>query len=492
MQRLKVLGPPGTGKTRYLLEKLEEELKTVSPNRIAFLTFTRAARLEALGRVKITATELPYLRTIHSICYRELGVRQGQIVKPRDLRSFGLLVGARMTGNLVDPWLAEELGHSWETPTKADMLLQLNHLGRHNETGLRAALQDAPLDLDWAYSKWFTEAYSKWKEVESLVDYTDLLTAYLAHGQPLPIDVMFVDEAQDLSKLQWDVVRKLGSAAARWYLAGDDDQAIYTWAGASAELFINQPVESTFLLDQSYRLPARVHDTALDIITQVDGRLDKPFRPREAAGTVGPLGFLDETVLDEETLILFRNHHRGGKLAKQLEQLALPFLGSGSVLSDPTVRAALRGWYLFCAGEKVQPHEAKAILTMSKPQFWRLGVQKKFSGQVQWADVLALEPRMEEWSAVLSKLPNLEYLEKVVAVRGFSALLSPNVTLLSIHQSKGRQAHTVVLDTEMAAKTYKAFLKHPDDEHRVWYVGVTRAFERLFVLTPMDMRCYQL
>ena len=41
------------------------------------------------------------------------------------------------------------------------------------------------------------------------------------------LDVLFIDEAQDLSPLQWRMVRRLWNKAAKTYIAGDDDQAIF-------------------------------------------------------------------------------------------------------------------------------------------------------------------------------------------------------------------------------------------------------------------------
>ena len=73
-----VIGPPGTGKTTFLLGRIEKYLDDgVSPHRIAYLTFTRKAANEGLNRaVKkfgFDPDELPYFRTIHSLCYRTGG-----------------------------------------------------------------------------------------------------------------------------------------------------------------------------------------------------------------------------------------------------------------------------------------------------------------------------------------------------------------------------------------------------------------------------------
>ena len=61
---------------------------------------------------------------------------------------------------------------------------------------------------------------------------------------------------------------------------------------------------------------------------------------------------------------------------------------------------------------------------------------------------------------------------------------------MSIHQAKGREADTVILDLGMSGATYNNFLNCDDDEHRVWYVGVSRARERLYALRTDEAASY--
>ena len=45
-------------------------------------------------------------------------------------------------------------------------------------------------------------------------------------------DVVFIDEAQDLSLMQWNMAKSIWNKTEDSYIAGDDDQAIFRWAGA--------------------------------------------------------------------------------------------------------------------------------------------------------------------------------------------------------------------------------------------------------------------
>ena len=69
------------------------------------------------------------------------------------------------------------------------------------------------------------------------------------------------------------------------YIAGDDDQAIFRWAGADVDHFITLDGDVR-ILDQSYRIPAVVHDLSFDIIRSVTRRREKTFKPAGHQGSI--------------------------------------------------------------------------------------------------------------------------------------------------------------------------------------------------------------
>lgn len=479
----KILGPPGTGKTRRLLDLLSTEIRTgTPPERIAFLTFTRAARQEALRRVGRPEADLPYVRTIHSVCYRELGLSQSQVLKAKDIAYFGKILGVSLTGSQISPWMEEDVV-TYAEPTEADRLLQLNHLGRHRLTQLRESLVDLP-GMDFKFAKWFTVAYRNWKSTESVYDYTDLLTEYIARGRALPVDVVFIDEAQDLSKLQWQVVEKLAGNAQRIYAAGDDDQTIYAWAGADAQTFIDWGKDKVEVLGESRRLTENVFKVAKDISDRILHRAHKAFKPRDCSGLVIHDGIVREEYFhrDKPALVLFRNHLFAKRLEQQLIQCQVPYLGGQSPLGSPEVQACLRGWVKVTLGKGVNFKEASALAHYADTQR-----PVEFEGEV-----LREKEHPRNFAKVLHRLPKVDYLQALLERWPVERIFQPNVRICSIHQAKGAEAHTVLLDTGITRATWHTLQERPDEEHRVWYVGTTRASERLVVLSGNNPQEYQI
>ena len=67
------------------------------------------------------------------------------------------------------------------------------------------------------------------------------------------------------------MVRKIWVRAEKTYIAGDDDQAIFKWAGADVDHFIalKEEVDDIQTLDQSYRIPGGpIHELSQKIINK--------------------------------------------------------------------------------------------------------------------------------------------------------------------------------------------------------------------------------
>jgi hypothetical protein len=218
-----ILGPPGTGKTTHLIGIVREELaRGCAPERVAFVTFTRRAAEEAITRagaqLGLDAERLPLFRTLHSLAFRELGLTPPEVFQDARMQEF-----AEWSGVEISPRRAEHEGTpAYHQP--ADRAMHLEHLARVRCVPLREQYDADDDKIPWDVVDHLARSLESYKRRHGLVDFTDMLARFLAECSPPAADVLVVDEAQDLSPLQWRVVDMLSTTARRVVVGGDDDQ----------------------------------------------------------------------------------------------------------------------------------------------------------------------------------------------------------------------------------------------------------------------------
>jgi len=480
-----VLGPPGTGKTHALLSEVESSLaRGVRPDRIAYLSFTRRAAEEAVSRAcerfKLTRDEFPYFRTIHSLCYRFLGLSSSDVFDSRTFQEFSEYVGVTMTGRLSsDGTLA---GFS-----RGDRIMFMENLARTRCLTLREQFAESDDGLPWYEVDRVARAYREFKQDMGLVDYTDMLLEFTRVGASPPLDEIYVDEGQDLSRAQWGVVAQLARTCRRVVVAGDDDQAIYRWAGADVDAFVDLRGRSR-VLNQSWRVPQRVMELALAPIREIRHRRPKEWRARAAKGSVTRVNdFQYADLSGDDVLILARNEY---VIAERVE----PVLKVMGVLYEKRGMLSVRQgavdsivlWERLRRGESVTAAEARSVTK-------RMTVGRGCTRECQelpgvddeetvTLDLLKGRGLLTDapWFDALTGLSSGEvsYI-KTALQQGEKISRKPRVRVSTIHGSKGGQADHVILMTEMAARTWREMSENPDDERRVWYVAMTRAKEQL-------------
>ena len=279
-----ILGPPGTGKTTTLLNRVQKSLEDgVQPGRIAFVAFTRRAATEAITRAcdkfSFKESDLPYFRTLHSLAFRSLGLSKAQVMDSKKTKEFGGLMGIRISG-----YVSMDDGNVFGT-SEGDRMLFMDNLARVRGITLLEQWQEDSDNLPWFSVDRVSRGLVEYKDANNLVDFTDMLSTFVARDNCPDLDLLVVDEAQDLSALQWRVVDKLREKSEQTITAGDDDQAIFRWAGADVDNFIGLPGAVT-VLNQSYRVPRLVQDLANNVIGKVNNRRPKEWAPVPEDGTI--------------------------------------------------------------------------------------------------------------------------------------------------------------------------------------------------------------
>ncbi len=491
------VGSPGTGKTATIINNAQSELgRGVPPHKICYVSFTRKAAEEAVTRAcdkfGFTRAQLPWFRTLHSLCFRWLGLRpEGVLAGAGALRKFGRWAGLDVSGTSGADEGAS--GHS-----RGDRVLHMINLARVRCRILREQYDEDDDGLPWNEVDHAARALERYKETNGLVDYTDMLEQFAAAAPRMGFEVVFGDEVQDNSLLNWRAFDQLCHGARRVMVAGDDDQAIYEWAGASAAYFVDLDCDIR-VLGQSYRVPRKIQALALDIISPVRHRRPKTWAPRDEAGEIVHVNSFDEADTDgPSVLVLARNRY-------VLEEQAIPVLRSRGIVyeyrGEPSVRPeileAVEAWERLRAGGTILGREALGLLRYITVGRGRGPLPAAIDPEaaVAMADMRALGQVTTGaiWHEALDRLPPEPAAYMLAARRAGERLRgAPRVRLSTIHGSKGGQADHVIVFQEMAKRTYQEYEKWPDAERRVWYVAVTRAKQRLTLVAPRTGQFFRL
>lgn len=466
MARSVYYGPPGCGKTTLLLEKMAEVRdRGAKPSEIGFFAFTRAAANEALGRLKIARSKT--IRTLHSLAYEVCGASREQIMDDPKYQEFAEHIGYPMSGRSSQDPGPQLIG---------DELLELHNLSRACCLNIQETWHKYQPDLDPGLCVLFSEAYTQWKKAFGYTDFNDLIEMAVKLDPDLGLTDLYVDEAQDLSRLQWNLVDVIAKRTRNVTLAGDDDQAIYTWAGADAHGMAKHHEGATVeVLSQSHRIPLTVHRLAQVVANKITQRVPKEYSPRSEVGALASWHSLDylEPCKDQDTLILYRNHAMRAEVEEWLVEHTIPYTISGpgwSSLFEDRHANAVRAYLKLKDG---------AEITMGQLGALKHAVRPSYRAQLQEAP--GKITAVPWWECLDIPYHKANYLSKV------DLFSKPKVRVSTIHSAKGAEADRVILMNGMGARTYEAM---DDNEVRVWYVGVTRARHQLDVIqgdNPFDL-----
>lgn len=540
-----VAGPPGCGKTTYVSRQVEAAVNAGKSVLLASLTKTAAKELAG----RDLPIEPQRIGTLHAHAYRALGGATIAESKAKEWNTWVAEHGHPSAWRLssarkadVDDPMEEGVAATEEenngAKTEGDVMLEAVSVWR-------ARYVPRPYWMVKAEVKRFSEAWDEWKEATGYLDFTDLIERCLTEHVPPPVDfdVMFLDEAQDSSRLEMMLALQWGGTGERLVVCGDMRQNIYEWRGSEPEVFLalDGLCKEKRVLSQSYRVPGAVHGIAQAWARQLRQDIVADYFPRkDADGLIVPgfveegpaLGHADRIVEEVQRVaesgqtvmllattrrlvdnytdalksagILFHNPYRPS--ARQWNPLGETESGSGAAAqlvafsrtSDSWGQDS-RFWTPSEMTEWVKPIAASGLFVrgaktriqsgqpMSPDQFAELvedkaALARMFSGDLAWY-AEALTPAQKKGG-------RFKYPMAIAERHGVRKLTeTPRVITGTVHSVKGGESDVVYVAPDLSRAGYGSWMDRGtrDQVVRCFYVACTRARERLVVCRPSTM-----
>jgi len=385
-------------------------------------------------------------------------------------------------------------------------------------------------------------AWRNWKGTNDLVGFADMLERVKQRSLLPRVDYLVIDEFQDITTLQYDVYSEWRPHMNRVLIAGDDDQVVYAWQGADPDLLLDEDVDEDVVLPNSYRLPSRILNAVNQEVTHIEKRQEKDLEPRTEGGEVEAVrdrSMVDlsrevrSTVenTDETSMVLFRARYQMFQFIDEFIDEGIPFkcLTDQRMWTDRLTQY-VEGIEALDADEPLTGLQARRLADMLADSAFGTGERDELFDvlddreEAADADDIAridIEPELVREHApfvpgpaaaadMLRKVTNFQ--ERTVGAYfagEYRGMDRDRVRVGTIHSAKGREADHVFVATDLTEKVVEqmaatveqngkpvpggaTFTKHTspvptltDNERRVFYVGMSRARERLVVLESL-------
>tara|TARA_R110002096_G_scaffold41522_8_gene112226 strand:+ start:2492 stop:4021 length:1530 start_codon:yes stop_codon:yes gene_type:complete len=492
-----ILGPPGCGKTYSLIQKVKDKLEEgTHPSRIGVVSFTTKAIGEFVERActefNLIKDDFPHFRTLHATGYHGLGLQKSDVMGRKAYTELGKVLGLDFFGadaaSVHDGVAVPSIGGSG---------------AKYLQLVMRSTYREKSLEYEYNYEEDYSLHYEKLVQVNDQiedykannlsVDFADMIKNYVLHVDTPHLDLLIVDEAQDLTPLQWTMVEKMSKTAEEVLIAGDDDQAIHRWTGVDIGRFMKSSAKVE-VLSQSFRLPVKVWSLAKKISSRIEGRFEKEFLPKEDEGFVTRVGSIWGLPLDQGSwTIMARINGYVDDIAEDLEEMGYFYSRKGKTPVTEESIKVMGTWNDLSQGKSVGSTRIKEFY-QGVPKMGDNAVVKRGSIKLFDAadahDVFNYDLLVKEYGLIASlgtdpmDIARLSEDQKVylrqVERKGESIYEPARIKLSTIHAMKGGEDDNVAVYTGSTRRCMEG--KHPEDEDRVFYVAVTRAKQNLYLI----------
>ena len=505
-----LLAGAGTGKTRAITHRIAYGVATgvYSPSRVMALTFTARSAGELRSRLRSLGAGGVSARTFHASALSQLGFFWPQVVggtAPKLLDSKGRVIGHA----------AESLRLKLDTATLRDTAAEIEwrKLSRMSIDQYAAAKRPLPPTLTLEKIVDLQRAYETVKDERKQIDFEDVLlvTAGMIESEPRVAQQVreqyrffVVDEYQDVSPLQQELLSLWLGERNDLCVVGDASQTIYTFAGATPDYllgFTSQYEDATVVrLEQNYRSTPAIVDAANRVMHGRAGALDLHAVPGAAAGPAPSIsGFSDDRTEARAIASAIRADIDAGATPESIAILYRINVQSAVIeaaLGDAGVPCVIRGSTRFFDQREVKEAimllKGASVNTRPEPLFQTVSDVLRSLGWTQTAPEVRGAVR-DRWESLNALMGLADEVSAETTLKEFVAELLERqagqheptmsaVTLATLHSAKGLEWDTVYIAGASEgllpigyAKTEQAV----EEERRLFYVGITRARRKL-------------
>jgi DNA helicase-2/ATP-dependent DNA helicase PcrA len=507
-----LLAGAGTGKTRAITHRVAYGVATgvYSPGRVMALTFTSRAAAELRTRLRALGAQGVAARTFHASALSQLNFFWPQVIggtMPRLLDSKGRLLAHA----------AETLKLKLDTATLRDTAAEIEwrKVSRLSieQYGRAAQSRALPPTLTVDKAVDLQRAYEAVKDERRQLDFEDVLlaTAGMIESEPRVAQQVreqyrffVVDEYQDVSPLQHELLGLWLGDRDDVCVVGDASQTIYSFAGATPEYllgFAGTHQDAVVVrLEQNYRSTPAIIESANRLMRGRPGALSLHATPEAARGPMPATSThkndsqearaiaqsiaaeIAEGAKPENIAILYRINVQSAALEAALGDAGVPYLVRGSTrfFDLKEVKEAImmiKGASISITGEPI----FKTVSDVLRSLGWtQEAPESRGAVRDRWESLNALMGLAEEAPAGISLRDFVSDLLERQAGQHEPTMSA--VTLATLHSAKGLEWDSVYIagvSEGLLPITYAKGLEAIDEERRLFYVGVTRARRRL-------------
>lgn len=508
-----VLSGPGSGKTTVIIHRTAFLLKDkcIASERLLSVTFSRAAGLEMSSRFKENFKDynIPQFSTVHSFCNSVI-LKYERNFKVKYIRIEGEEQGQKkkIIGDIFT-----EINSTKLNPGELDKLA--GWVSRY------ANKKDSMLAIDFEPQvRKFNEIYEKYvnyKKNNMLIDFDDMIIlaknllrnfSKIKEYWSNRYDYVQVDEGQDLSIAQFEVM-KIIARNENIFVVADDDQGIYGFRGADPKNVVNfdelYPNCRIYKLEENYRSCSSIVDAASAVVGINSTRYQKDLYTKNEAGKKPIFRYFSNCwdqakfIYDETQRlskagmksigILYRNN-----LSALILCLFLKSKEYGYNISSDMVNPN-NNWMVREILVAIKKAESECMLIIPSPKSvlgrkLELGFLKRAK---EFCNITGQQPSYADcWLDFIKELCRISnsYDDIICILNNFNSKqdIDSCIHLSTIHSAKGLEYDAVfIIDLVNGEFPGSGSMTGSllEEERRIFYVGMTRAKKLLYLLRPI-------